>query len=73
MVRGVVVGYIVDNYCLRFGREAVRVDMIGYYIVGHFCLMYEIGAIHVDLVDHNFCLGLTDKMFMLLWLWTITV
>jgi hypothetical protein len=41
-----VVGYIVDHYCLMFGREVVCIAVAA-YIVNHYCFMLDRGAVHM--------------------------
>jgi hypothetical protein len=66
----VVVGYIVDNYCLRFDRGEVHIVVAG-YIVDHYCLRFDRGLVIIVvagyIVDH-YISGLTEEWFILLWL-----
>ena len=70
VVHIVVVGYIVDHYCLRFDRGVVHIVMAS-YILDHYCLMFDRGVVHivvaVILLTITVC-GLTEKWFILLWL-----
>ena len=55
MVNFIVVGYIVNHYCLRFDRGVVHIAVVG-YIVDHYCSMFHRGVVHNvvvgDIVDH---------------------
>jgi hypothetical protein len=42
----VMVGYIVDHYCLRFDRGVVHIVLAG-YIVYNYCFMFDRGVVHI--------------------------
>jgi hypothetical protein len=46
VVHIVVVGYIVDHYCLMFDRRVVHTVVVG-YIVDHYCFMFDSGVVHI--------------------------
>jgi hypothetical protein len=50
VVHVVVVGYIVDHYCLRFVIAMVHVVVC--YIVDHDCLRFVIAVVHVVVVGY---------------------
>ena len=45
MVHIVVADYIVDHYCLRFGKEVVCI-VVAAYIVDHHCFRGVIAVFH---------------------------
>jgi hypothetical protein len=45
-----VVGYIVDHYCLTFGREVVCI-VVAAYIVDHYCFLFDRGVVHIVVTD----------------------
>ena len=60
----VVVGYIVDYYCLMLDRGVV-------HIVDHYCFMFDRGEVHivVAVILLNITVScLTEEWFILLWL-----
>ena len=38
--------YIVNHYCLMFGRGVVHIVVTG-YIIEHYCLMFDKGVVHI--------------------------
>ena len=46
MVHIVVVGDILDHYCLMFYKGAVHIVVVG-DILDHYCLMFHKGAVHI--------------------------
>ena len=69
VVHIVVAGYIVDHYCLRFGREVVC-SVVAAYIDYH-CFRGVIAVFHIAvvgyIVDHYY-LRFDSEWFILLWL-----